>query len=400
MKPKRYDGYQAYDYLGDPEEMAPFDLAPELDRLPAFDNGLTTEQQARADRLIDDNIVVSLHDHPVRFPADMSQVRAYNRTTRQRLGYEGLSRSGMDAVFDNLMNGFACVTSTMGWKWNDAVLDLGMRLCDLAQQDFVILATTVADIERAHRDGLVALVMGLEASTPIENEVDRLDVLYGLGIRQMGIAYSEANCLGSGLREDRDAGLTDFGQTCVRRMNHLGMAVDISHSGDETSLDTIRLSTDPVLITHAGARGVWPTRRMKSDEVIVECARRGGVIGLEAAPHTTLSADHPQHSIESVMDHFTYCVDLVGIEHVAFGPDTIYGDHVALHDQFAKQMSVHKIRSGPDFEEVSHVEGLENPTECFPNIVAWLVKHGYSDDEIGAVIGGNVMRALTEIWGS
>src|SRR5690606_19788443 len=147
-------------------------------------------------------------------------------------------------------------------------------------------------------------------------------------------------------------------------------------------------------ITHAGARGVWPTPRMKPDDVIIGCAKTGGLIGLEAAPHTTISREHPQHSIDSVMDHFTYCVDLVGIEHVVFGPDTHYGDHVALHHEFAASIGIHGAPGTPDYEPVPYVSGLENPTENFFNIVGWLVKHGYSDDEIVAVTGGNILRVL------
>ncbi|HKR99182.1 MAG TPA: membrane dipeptidase, partial [Candidatus Dormibacteraeota bacterium] len=224
------------------------------------------------------------------------------------------------------------------------------------------------------------------------------DVLYGLGVRQSGIAYSEANTLGCGLRETNDGGLTQFGRLAVRRMNKLGIAIDISHSGDQTSLDVIEASTRPVLITHAGSRAVWDSKRMKSDEVIVRCAEKGGVIGLEAAPHTTLSEAHPAHSLESVMDHFTHCVDLVGIDHVAFGPDTLFGDHVGLHRAFASQLSVGDLRGAQQFEEVDYVDGLENPGECFHNICGWLVKHGYGDDDIRKVIGGNALRTLGEIW--
>lgn len=223
-------------------------------------------------------------------------------------------------------------------------------------------------------------------------------MLYGFGVRQMGIAYSEANTLGSGLKERRDGGLTLFGEKAVRRMNKLGIAIDVSHSGDQTSLDTIRHSTKPILITHAGARAVWPTNRMKPDEVIKAAAERGGVIGLEAAPHTTLSPNHPRHSLESVMDHFTYCVDLVGIDHVAFGPDTLFGDHVGLHDTFADHLSIREAHAGIDYEKVEYVDGLENPAECFWNIISWLVAHDYSDDEITKVVGGNVMRVLEEVW--
>ena len=162
-------------------------------------------------------------------------------------------------------------------------------------------------------------------------------------------------------------------------------------------MDTCEQSDRPVLITHAGARAVWDTPRMKPDDVLRAVADTGGVIGMSAAPHTTLSAAHPRHTIESVMDHFEYCAALVGIEHVAFGPDTLYGDHVALHRIFAHLLSIGAAR-GPSFDPVAYVDGLENPTENFTNICGWLVQHGYSDADIRAVLGGNIYRTLQSIW--
>jgi membrane dipeptidase len=154
----------------------------------------------------------------------------------------------------------------------------------------------------------------------------------------------------------------------------------------------------PVFITHAGARAVWNSRRMKPDEVITACVERGGLIGIEAAPHTTMSAAHPEHTLDSVMDHFTYLVYLVGIENVAFGPDTLFGDHAGLHTAFAGAMSISAARTFDDHPQVEYVDGLENPAECFWNIVSWLVTHGYSDDEITAVTGANVLRVLEQVW--
>src|SRR5213080_5246381 len=273
-----------------------------------------------------------------------------------------------------------------------------MRLCDIAHQDMVIRAQTIADILRAKQNGQIAFIPSLEAATPIENELDRLDILYGLGIRSSGIAYSEANTLGSGLREQNDGGLTEFGRQAVRRMNKLGIAIDISHSGDQTSLDTIEASEKPIFITHAGARALWNTKRMKPDEVLKAMAEKGGVIGIEAAPHTTLTKKHPKHSIESYMEHFEYCADLMGIDHVAFGPDTLFGDHVGLHHYFAKQLSIRSAHGTQQFEEVEFVDGIENPAEAFPNIVRWLVKHDYSDGDSAKAVGGNVMRGLEEAW--
>jgi len=232
----------------------------------------------------------------------------------------------------------------------------------------------------------------------IENELDRLDILYGFGVRAVGIAYSEGNALGAGLKEPGDGGLTVFGRRAVERMNKLGIAIDVSHSGDRTAMDTIHASSKPIFITHAGARSLWDSRRLKPDEVIEACAAKGGVIGIEAAPHTTITKNQPRHSIDSFMEHFAYCVDLVGIDHVAFGPDALFGDHVGLHRVLSQALSIGASRGQLEYPKVEWVDGLENPGEAFRNIVRWLVKHDYSDDDIAKVVGGNVMRVLDEVW--
>jgi membrane dipeptidase len=389
--------YSAYSYLTPGADFRSFELAPEFGRVPPYDGGLTEEQQDRARRLLRDSLVISLHDHPVRFPLRMEETPEYNRTGRQHAAYAGLAASAMTVVFDNMMDGTACVTGNAPWRWDDVITDLGMRQADLAHSGQLMTIRTLADIDEAHRSGRVGLVFGLEAATPIENEIDRLDVLYGLGLRQIGIAYSDANALGSGLAERTDGGLTALGRRAVTRMNKLGLAIDLSHSSDRTALDTCEQSDRPVFITHAGARAIWDTPRMKPDDVLRAVAATGGVIGMSAAPHTTLSAEHSRHSIESVMDHFRYCADLVGLDHVAFGPDTLYGDHVALHRVFAHLLAISGVR-GPSFDPVAYVDGLENPTENFTNICGWLVQHGYSDADIRAVLGGNVYRALQSIW--
>src|ERR671932_1248263 len=393
---KRYTGYRSFQYLDPEVDYQPFELAREIDRVPSHKVEVSPEQEARTQRLLGENLVISLHDHAFVVPADPTQIFEYRRAGRDWTGYEGLSVAGIDAVFDCLMDGTAIITSKAGWKWDDIIWDLGMRLSDIAHQDMVIRAETTADIRRAKQNRQIAFVPSLEAATPIENEVDRLDVLYGLGIRQSGIAYSEANTLGCGLREANDGGLTQFGRVAVRRMNRLGIAIDISHSGDQTSLDTIDVSEKPIFITHVGARALWNTRRMKPDHILKACADRGGVIGIEAAPHTTLTKEHPHHNLESYMQHFEYIANLVGIDHMAFGPDTLFGDHVALHHAFARQLSIQAAHGTTDFEEVEFVDGIENPAEEFHNITRWLVAHGYSDSDIALVLGENIMRVLAE----
>lgn len=389
--------YQPYAYLTPDEDYRVFDLAPDGPRMPPYD-GFGGVDEERVQRLLEGCLVISLHDHPIRLPVKMAEIHRLRREGRDFLAYGALARSGMDVVFDGMANGEATITSRMAWKWDDVLYDLGMRLADLHHQDQVTVALRVSDVEATATSGQVALVLTEEAATPIENELDRLDILYGMGVRAMGITYVESNTLGSGQGEARDGGLTHFGRAAVRRMNQLGMAIDVSHSGDRTSLDTIDASEVPIFVTHAGARSVWPSQRMKPDDVLKALAEHGGVIGIEAAPHSTQVAGQP-HSIESVMAHFEFCVQRMGIDHVAFGPDTLFGDHVAMHGAFAHLPPGRpKKRAGPEFSPVPYVAGLENPQETFPNIVRWLVSHGYADEEIRKVLGANVVRVLRKVW--
>jgi membrane dipeptidase len=260
-----------------------------------------------------------------------------------------------------------------------------------------MVVRTLRDIQFAHETGRVGLVFGREAATPIGNDLDKLDILFGLGVRQVGIAYSDSNGLGAGLNEPADYGLTAFGRRAVKRMNDLGLAIDVSHASDRTGIETAAASRAPVFMTHAGARALWDIPRLKGDDALRAVADSGGVIGISAAPHTTCSAEHPRHTIASVMDHFRYCADLVGLDHVGFGPDTLYGDHVGLHQTFAGLLG-HPASTGPEHPVVEYVDGLENPSEAFHNIAAWLVRDGLTDDEITKVLGGNALRALAAIW--
>ena len=399
---KRYGGYKSFQYLEPGVDYRQFKLVREIGRVKSKRIELSKAEEERVQELLEKSIVISLHDHPEVFPENVGEVVDYIRSGRVALGYEGLASSYLDAVFDGLENGTGIMRSPDPWDWNNIIYQIGYRLSDIAMQDFVIKAERVDDIIRAFNEGKVALVLHLEAPpTGTGYDIDRIDILHGLGVRCIGIVYSHANELASGLADRVDRGLTDLGYEVVRRMNKLGIAIDISHAGDRSSLDVIEASKDPVFITHAGARALWPSPRLKPDEVIQALAEKGGVIGIEAAPHTTITYKNRRHTIESVMEHFQYIEKLVGIDYVAFGPDTMFGDHVALHKLFARELAIGKAQKpkegGLEFPEVEYVDGLENPAD-FPNIVRWLVKHGYSDSEIKKVIGENVLRVLRRVW--
>ena len=396
-RPLRYAGYRSFSYLEAGTDYRPFALAPEVDRVPPFVVDVSTAEEARVRRLLAEHPAISLHDHLEVAPDPITETEAWVRDGHLGTGYEGLARSGLAAVFENFGDGTATITSKSGWKWSDVIADIGMRYADWAHQDFLVRAETVAHIRAAFANGQVAGIGALEAATPIENELDRIDILYGLGIRMLGVVYSEANALGSGCREPSDGGLSLFGQRAVERMNRLGMLVDVSHAGDRTSLDVIRTSRAPVCISHSGARELWPISKCKPNEVIRACAERGGVIGIEAAPGTTMvRPDMVEASIETFMRHFEYCVDLVGIDGVTFGPDTFFGDHAG---SYASPSGALLASGDSEYDAVvpPYVVGLENIGD-YPNIVRWLVKHGYADDEIAKATGGNTLRVLEQAW--
>src|SRR5919201_695850 len=137
-KRKRYTGYRSFQYLEPEADYRPFELAREIDRVPSRKVEVSADQEARAQRLLADNLVISLHDHAFVVPADPSEIFEYRRAGRDWTGYEGLSVASIDAVFDCLMDGTAVFTSKAGWEWDDTIWDLGMRLSDIAHQEFLI----------------------------------------------------------------------------------------------------------------------------------------------------------------------------------------------------------------------------------------------------------------------
>ncbi len=391
-------GYRSFDYLTPGRDFRERDLADRTDSLPQHPVRLPPADEARARRLAGELVLVSLHEHLIAVPEAIDETPASIREGRSFVPFDALADCEWDCVFDNLLDGICRIESRSGWKWTEVLHDLGMRLADLAHQDYLVPAKTVDDILAAHATGRIAWVPAIEGAAPIENELDRVEVLYGLGVREMGITYSESNALGSGLKEANDGGLTAFGRRVVQRMNQVGMLIDTAHCGDQTTLDVIEASRKPVAITHIGARALWNTNRMAPDDVLRACAGRGGIIGIEAAPHTTLTKQHPRHNLESFMEHFEYVKDLVGIDHVGFGPDTLFGDHVGLHRVYAGALSIRKASGGAAFDPVKYVAGVENPVEGSKNILRWLVRHGYSDEDIGKAMGGNALRVLREVW--
>jgi membrane dipeptidase len=398
---KKWYGYTSWSYLKPDVDYLKYPLEKQVDRVPGYDFGLSKAEEERVEGIVEENIIVSLHEHLNVFPAGPLPPGARRRPF---VGYEGLAYSGMDAVFDN------CVCSTF-----DQVVDfLGMRQCDYAHQDFVVPALEVGDITRAHEEGRVAVIQTIEQASAIDRDVDRVDLLFGLGVRSMGIVYSESNTLGSGLSELGDGGLTDVGYDAVKRMNRTGIVIDVSHAGDRTALETVEASDRPLCISHVGSRALTDNARMLPNEVLQACSEKGGVVGVEVAGFAPRTRKHPEASIECLLEHLEYLVSLLGVDHVGAGPDTLWGDHAGLYRGGPRGTVVEQKGAGhhprprpPGMPEVfdsaemvrdlDHVRGLESPSD-FANIARGLVRDGYSDAEIAKVMGLNGLRVIRACW--
>jgi membrane dipeptidase len=360
----------------------PLTLAADTGRLPPW-RGVSAQARGRAGQLLARYPAVSLHDHPVRLPDPLTPRtwQAWRADGRERLGYAGLAGSGWAAVVASALS-----TRDLGLLLRWARF---LREDMLAHPQEAVFAAGPGDIPAAG-GGPVGLLLGLEDLDAVGTDLGVLPELFGAGIRCAGITYNAGNALGGGLASGPDAGLTALGTQAVALMNDLGITVDVAHVGDRTALDACRVSRAPVVVSHAGARAVWPTPRMKPDAVLDAVAGTGGVVAVSAAPNSTLSAAHPRHDLESAMDHLTYLAGRIGIDHVALGPDAFFGDHVGLY-----QATGHTTTwPTPPHEEVRYVAGLENPGEAARNVTAWLLERGWAERDIASVIGGNVLRVL------
>jgi membrane dipeptidase len=243
--------------------------------------------------------------------------------------------------------------------------------------DYFVRVNRPADLVRSRREGRMGIILGMQDANHLRN-LDDVDAFYSLGQRLTQLTYNSQNPLGAGCKVSADMGLTPFGVDVVARMNAVGMAIDVSHCGQRTSLDAIAASNKPVLITHSNCRALAPgVARCKPDEVIFAAARSGGVLGITSVRQFVRSPRHsrPSVTIEDVLDHFDHAVKLVGIEHVGIGSDFDLDAH-------------------PSYD----IPGLNHSHRIF-ELTAGLVRRGYTDAHIGLILGGNFERALQSIWG-
>jgi membrane dipeptidase len=182
------------------------------------------------------------------------------------------------------------------------------------------LVTNAGDIRRAKASGRVGIVIGMQDTEPIGRNLYVLRILKEIGVRVIQITHNRQCHVGTGCL-DRDSGLSRFGRDLVKEMNRLGLVIDLSHCGPQTTLDAIRCSASPVLCTHANPLVLCPSPRNKSDEIISELAARGGVIGAAGWAPILHRGTLRRPKLSDLADCIDHVVRLVGPDHAGVGSD-------------------------------------------------------------------------------
>jgi membrane dipeptidase len=249
------------------------------------------------------------------------------------------------------------------------------------------------DIDHAKAKQKIAVIMGLQNADEFRDPKD-VKAFYELGLRCAQLTYNSQNLIGSGSTERVDGGISDYGVEIIKAMNEVGMLVDVSHSGDRTTLDAIELSPKPIAFTHSNCRALNNHPRLKTDEAIRKLAAKGGVMGITGV--RMFVKDKEPTNVEDIVDHIDHVVKLVGIEHVGIGTDSdLMGyDHMPP-DQYKQLKAGYK--SSYAFRDKIDTDGFNHPRKMY-DLTAALVRRGYSDSNIQAVLGGNFRRLLGSTW--
>ena len=254
-------------------------------------------------------------------------------------------------------------------------------------------STTDFDRLQLPRSQEVGVLLGLQNSSHFRR-VDDVDKFHGLGQRVSQLTYNSRNLLGNGSTERSDGGLSDFGVAVVERMNEVGMAVDVSHSGDQTTLDAFEVTKKPALLTHGNCRALANHPRCKTDEAISKMAATGGVMGITGV-RMFVKTEEPT-TVEHVLDHFDHVRDLVGVEHLGIGSDI----DLDGYDDMPAELN-RSLRAGYKgtyaFRDKIDIDALAHPKRVF-DLTEGLIRRGYGDRDIELVLGGNFERVLAEIW--
>jgi membrane dipeptidase len=245
----------------------------------------------------------------------------------------------------------------------------------------LIRIDSAADIELAKNTRRTGIVLGMQNSDHFRSAGD-VALFRTLGQRISQLTYNGSNLIGCGCGERRDTGLTEFGAGIVAAMNAAGMAIDVSHAGERTTLDAFEASTRPVLITHSNCRALVPHPRYKSDQVIRAMAAHGSVMGLTGI-RVFVSRNEPA-TLENLLDHYDHIARLVGVEHLGIGSDS---------DPDGRDVATRTSRRRLPVE----ISGINHSRRIF-DLTEGLLRRGYTNAHVELILGGNVRRVFTAIF--
>lgn len=305
-------------------------------------------------------------------------------------------------VFEEFRTGgVCCATVTCGFWSNtyEAMDSIGTwRDTVRNNEDLALLVNSVEDIRKAIATQRVGIMLGFQNSDMFEGRIRFVELFADLGVRVVQLTYNNQNLIGSGCYEPSDDGLSRFGREVVEEMNQVGMLIDLSHVGPQTTLDTIRASRKPVAITHSNPATLYPHVRNKSDEILEELVARGGVLGLTMYPNIT---GGPDMTVDEWCEMVTWTIEKIGIDHVAIGSDKSIngtqkdtdwmrvGRWTRTYDYGAGSAANPDRPRWPDW--------FQTPAQ-YPGIVDGLRRSGLSETDLKKVLSENWLRLYGEVF--
>jgi len=255
----------------------------------------------------------------------------------------------------------------------------------------VKLVETLEDLKAAKRDGRLGIVFGIQSADALGRDRSLVRILHKLGLRILQLTYMERNYIGDGCLEPENRGLTHFGIQVVRECNRLGIVVDCSHVGVQSTLDAAQYSSKPMVISHAACRALADNPRAVTDDMIKAVAATGGLVGITPyAPY--IRTDAPP-KLEDYFRHFDHAIDLVGDDHVGLATDMFDGKTKL---NWVTPFYYPEVMRGTTFD-TRRVEGFRTKADLGA-VVDGFIAHGYSDATIRKILGDNWMRVLGEVW--
>ncbi|NNF27989.1 MAG: twin-arginine translocation signal domain-containing protein [Gemmatimonadetes bacterium] len=267
---------------------------------------------------------------------------------------------------------------------------------------------TTQDIRRMKREGKAGLLLAAQDGDWIGHDLSRVQAFQEAGLRMMLLVYSADNQLGGGCLDRTDAGLSLLGQRVVEECNRVGIVLDLSHTGRRTTLDIIEHSAHPCVWSHSNCAALVPNPRNVDDEQIRACVAKNGVVGLVSWGPLCMRLDSTTRpTVDDYIDHMDHVAQIAGnADHIGMGTDISIGTY-PLHEHDPYGSPAYPVFTQRYNELVtSDIRARERNIEGFDdyalivNVAERLSARGYSDGDIGNILGGNFLRVFEEVWGA